>query len=150
MATFQERLKELRKAQNLKQSELAEKLGVSMYTVSVWERGERKPEYDNLDALCEVLNVNLGYLLGTNDDPTPPGVPSDADLVRWDDEDEMETLKNVFSRMTRLNQGAKRIITAAIIQAFKEDRENGTLEAGYEVDVRPLGDTAEYSEEEKS
>lgn len=150
MATFQERLKELRKAQNLKQSELAEKLGVSMYTVSVWERGERKPEYDNLDALCDVLNVNLGYLLGTNDDPTPPGVLSDADLARWADEDEMEALKNVFSRMTQLNQGSKRIITAAIIQAFKEDRESGTLEAGYEVEVRPLSDFAEQSEEKNS
>ena len=138
MATFQARLKELRKAQNMKQSELAEQLGVSMYTVSVWERGQRRPEYDNLDALCDIFQVTLGYLLGTSDDPTPPGAPSDGDLTSWSEENEVESLEHIFGIMTRLNQTSKRIISAAILQAYKEDKRNGTLESGYSVTVNPL------------
>ena len=84
MATFQERLKELRKAHKLKQAELAEKLGVSMFTVSVWERGQRMPEFDNLEALSSVLDVNIAYLLGASDDPSPKGVPSDEDFQKWE------------------------------------------------------------------
>ena len=75
MATFQERLKELRKAHKLKQAELAEKLGVSMFTVSVWERGQRMPEFDNLEALSSVLDVNIAYLLGASDDRVPKECP---------------------------------------------------------------------------
>lgn len=42
LATFQERLKELRKAQNMKQSELAERLGgIDVHSVSMGERTEK-------------------------------------------------------------------------------------------------------------
>lgn len=150
LATFQERLKELRKAQNMKQSELAERLGVSMYTVSVWERGQRRPEYDNLDSLCEIFQVNLGYLLGTSDDPTPPGAPSNEDIARWSEEDEVESLEHIFRIMTRLNQTSKRIISAAILQAYKEDKRNGTLEAGYSVTVNSLLTSEEKSKDNES
>ena len=150
MATFQERLKELRKAQNMKQSELAERLGVSMYTVSVWERGQRRPEYDNLDSLCEIFQVNLGYLLGTSDDPTPPGAPSNEDIARWSEEDEVESLEHIFRIMTRLNQTSKRIISAAVLQAYKEDKRNGTLEVGYSVTVNSLLTSEEKSKESES
>ena len=150
LATFQERLKELRKAQNMKQSELAERLGVSMYTVSVWERGQRRPEYDNLDSLCEIFQVNLGYLLGTSDDPTPPGAPNDEDIARWSEEGEVESLEHIFRIMTRLNQTSKRIISAAILQAYKEDKRNGTLEAGYGVTVNSLLTSEEKRKESES
>src|SRR5699024_12492480 len=106
MATFQERLKELRKAHKLKQAELAEKLGVSMLTVSVWERGQRMPEFDNLEALSSVLDVNIAYLLGTSDDPRPKGVPSDEDFQKWETEDEMENLRLAFrSEQRRVGKG---------------------------------------------
>lgn len=138
MATLPERLKELRKAQNMKQSELAEQLGVSMYTVSVWERGQRRPEYDNLDALCETFQVNLGYLLGTSDDPTPPGKASDEEFARWEEEGERESLEHIFKAMTKLSQTSKRIISAAIEAAYREDKKSGILEEGYDVTVRQL------------
>lgn len=137
MATFQERLKELRKAHKLKQAELAEKLGVSMFTVSVWERGQRMPEFDNLEALSSVLDVNIAYLLGASDDPSPKGVPSDEDFQKWETEDEMENLRLAFERITRLSKSSQSIILAAASQAYKEDKISGTLAEGYEVTVRP-------------
>ena len=150
MATLPERLKELRKAQKMNQSELAERIGVSMYTVSVWERGQRRPEYDNLDALCDVFQVNLGYLLGTSEDPTPPSEPSNEDLARWADEDEMESFEHIFRSMTKLNPTSKRIIAAAIAQAYREDKSSGTLGPGYTVIVRALQNDNETSESSES
>ena len=51
MATFAERLRELRKKNNVTQSQLAEKLGVASVTVSIWERGVRRPEFETLDTI---------------------------------------------------------------------------------------------------
>ena len=147
MATFQERLKELRKAHKLKQAELAEKLGVSMFTVSVWERGQRMPEFDNLEALSSVLDVNIAYLLGASDDPSTKGVPSDEDFQKWETEDEMENLRLAFERITRLSKSSQSIILAAASQAYKEDKISGTLAEGYEVTVRPLPDSPQAEKE---
>ena len=49
MATFEERLRQLRKEKGLSQKELAEALNVANTTVSIWERGLRKPEMDTLE-----------------------------------------------------------------------------------------------------
>lgn len=143
MAEFHERIKELRKAKNLKQSELADILGVSMYTVSVWERGVRRPEYDNLEALCGVFQVSLGYILGSTDDPSLPPDPLNDDLERASDEDEMESLQHIFEIMTKLSPFSKSIIKAAIAQAYKNDRDVGWLDKGFEVVVKQKKDPDE-------
>lgn len=59
-----ERLAELRRAHNLSQEELAEKLGVSRQAVSKWERAESSPDTDNLIALAKLYGVSLDELLG--------------------------------------------------------------------------------------
>lgn len=61
------RIKELRKANNLKPKELAETIGVSYQTLHRWENG------DNIKAvyavrLSEILGVNVSYLLGFTDE----------------------------------------------------------------------------------
>ena len=57
------RLCELRKAHNLSQEELAEKLGVSRQAVSKWERSESSPDTDNLIQLAALYNISLDELL---------------------------------------------------------------------------------------
>ena len=48
MASFTERLKTLRKQKNFSQQELADKIQVTKQTVSQYERGIRKPDYNTL------------------------------------------------------------------------------------------------------
>lgn len=148
MATFQERLKQIRKDRGLKQSELAEQIGVSMFTVSVWERGVQMPEYSNLDALCVALNVNLGYLMGTSDDPTPPRDPGDEETAQWMSDDEKTRLQELFMYMTRLSERSMRVIKAAVIQAYKEDEYCDELQVGYDVAVTDKVVEGETSDEE--
>ena len=64
MASFGRRVTELRKEKGLTQAALAEAVGVSKNTVSVWERDVRKPEFDTLTDLCGFFNVNMSYLIG--------------------------------------------------------------------------------------
>lgn len=45
------------------QEELARTLGVSVFTVSRWERGESKPDFDGLHRLADALRVSAASLL---------------------------------------------------------------------------------------
>ena len=53
----------LRKKQGLTQEELAARLGVTTSAVGNWEAGLRRPRYESLRRLAEVLGVSIDDLL---------------------------------------------------------------------------------------
>lgn len=67
MATFKERLKELRKEKNLTQKELADHLKVPQGKISSWENGKLEPNIDKLIELAWELDSSLDYMLGQSD-----------------------------------------------------------------------------------
>lgn len=69
MSKFNLRLRELRKQKKLTQQELADDLGISKSSVNMYERGEREPGLDLLEAIADFFNVNLDYLMGKSNDP---------------------------------------------------------------------------------
>lgn len=72
MSKFSERLKSLRKQHNMTQGQLAEKIGVGRSAISMYEMGEREPDFETLEALADTFNVDMAFLLGGNKkDPTP-------------------------------------------------------------------------------
>ena len=60
---FADKLQDLRKSKGLSQEDLAEKCNVSRQSVSKWETGQGYPETEKLLTLCELLGVDLDYLL---------------------------------------------------------------------------------------
>ena len=58
-----EKILQLRKANNLTQEELAEKLNVSRQYISKWESGQTIPELEKLISLSSVFQVTTDYLL---------------------------------------------------------------------------------------
>lgn len=58
-----ERLKEARLRSGLKQSDVAELLGVKKNTISNWENGKANPDIDSLIRLCEIYEVSCSTLL---------------------------------------------------------------------------------------
>lgn len=60
-------IKERRKKKKMTQEALAEKVGVSAKQISSYENGHQYPPMDMLFKLCEVLDCDLGYLLGQED-----------------------------------------------------------------------------------
>lgn len=65
---FSERLRTLRKCQNLTQQELADRLGISASTIGMYEQGRREPDADTLKDISQFFNVSIDYLLGSADD----------------------------------------------------------------------------------
>ena len=56
-------ISERRKRENLTQSELAEKLGVTDRAVSKWETGKSMPDYSIMQELCKILKITVNDLL---------------------------------------------------------------------------------------
>ena len=64
MAAFKDMLKYLRSRESLSQAELAEKLGVAKSTISMYEVGRREPDFETLEAIADLFNVDMNFLLG--------------------------------------------------------------------------------------
>jgi transcriptional regulator with XRE-family HTH domain len=67
LTTFAERLKHLRKNKELTQEKLAEVLNISKSSISMYENGNREPDFENLEIIADFFNVDLNYLLGKSD-----------------------------------------------------------------------------------
>ncbi len=83
----------LRKKNNMTQGELAEKLNYSDNAVSRWERGDATPSIETLQAIGEIFNVPIEYLLKEN-------------TVEVIDKDE---------KMQRINKLAVTIISVSVV-----------------------------------
>ena len=62
---FGEQLKRARQARGLTQAELGAAMAppTSLYAVSLWELNKRRPDIDQLAALCRILHVSADVLL---------------------------------------------------------------------------------------
>lgn len=61
------KIKILRKKNNLNQSDLARKLGVSTAAVGFWETNKRQPDINILLKLSDIFVVSIDYLLNSSD-----------------------------------------------------------------------------------
>ena len=59
---MREKIRALREAKGLSQTELAEALGVDQTTISAWENGKAEPTLFNLRRLADLLGVKPGDL----------------------------------------------------------------------------------------
>lgn len=65
LKTFGSRIQELRKKNNLTQSELAEKIGLSTNFIGMVERGERNTSVDKIFKLAKAFNISLAQFFET-------------------------------------------------------------------------------------
>ena len=67
MTNLGERIKSLRQERGLSLRELADICETSKSAISMYERGERRPKYETLEAIADAFNVDMEYLLGKSD-----------------------------------------------------------------------------------
>lgn len=73
-AIIGERIKTLRKSNNLTQTEFGKLFGIGKTTVSSYETGNSCPNDSIKLAICRFFNVTTDYLLGNSNEKTPSSV----------------------------------------------------------------------------
>lgn len=63
MSTFGERLRKLRKEKKLSQKEFGKLFDLSESTIGMYERDERKPDYDTLKRIADFFDETIDYLI---------------------------------------------------------------------------------------
>ena len=137
MATFATRLKELRGKSGLSQPQLAKEIGVTKQTISLWERGPRRPDFQTMESLADYFNVQLSYLIGESDDSSSPSEPDDREAARVFTEEDDREIEHLASLMAQLSYDTLRIVSATITEAYRLDRQKGNLRSDErEISVR--------------
>ena len=111
--TTGQRIASRRKLLNLSQEALSEQLEVSRQAVSKWESDTALPDIDKLIALSKIFGVSVGWLLGTEKDPTfdPSTGLSDAQLKM------VEEIVTRYQPAPRRFRWAAPVLTACVLAA---------------------------------
>ena len=111
--TLVDRLKELRKENNMTQSELANMLGMAKGTVAMWEMGKRNPSFEALEKMSEIFDRRVEYILGNSDNSSSPELSDSQvqELGRWQAE---EDLAEIVMKYLRLDERGKASVEALI------------------------------------
>lgn len=76
-----ERIRTARLSHGMKQTDLAEAVGVGKSTVGMWENGQREPNIDTLEALADVFNVPMSYFVEKEVNVHRPMTQKDVDRL---------------------------------------------------------------------
>lgn len=77
MKIYSERIKQLRTKRSLSQDQLASMLGISRSAIGMYETGQREPDFEICEAIADIFNVDMDYLIGRSDveRKTAPNIP---------------------------------------------------------------------------
>lgn len=133
MASFSDRLKELRKKNQLTQQELADKVGTNRVNITKWETGRTKPSLEDLATLAKVLDTSTDYLTSGQVIDVTDKTEQERKAILYD---KLETMYNTFQSMKKSGleiEKAHQLIDLTGNEPFY----HGLLEAVYsdEVDV---------------
>ena len=60
-------LSSLRRERKISQDDLAGKLGLTKQTISNYEKNKRRPDYETLEAICDILNVPVTFFMSSDE-----------------------------------------------------------------------------------
>lgn len=103
-----QRIKDLRKLQGLTQTDLAEKLGVSLSSVAMWETGKRTPGFKVLNDLSDLFDKSIDYILGTSDDDRSVKLTEaeQSQLGAWQMEDDCRKVMRDYMSLDEFGKAA--------------------------------------------
>ena len=94
--TIGQRIAQKRKELGLSQEALGDQLGVSRQSIYKWESDTALPEIDKLIALSRLYGVSVGWLLGVEDLPEPPGEAAGTEAALT--EQQLRMVEEIASR----------------------------------------------------
>lgn len=131
--TIGERIKAARNKAGLKQSDLAEKLGVAVITIGQYERDKRQPRLEQLQAIAAALDVPMPELMGLEQ----------IDKYTWGREAEPEVYRKIAENFQR-HHGAQARANKAM-ERMTEDGRNKVADYAEDILPRYRAETAPQS-----
>ena len=98
------RLKELRKAHNYKQTEIADMLSCTQGVYSRYESEEREPPFDIIKKLAEIYGVTIDYLMG--DGLTANNLTQEKEKAPADD----QQTQQIMAKARKMNSKQKQAL----------------------------------------
>lgn len=107
-STLGNKIKSLRNKKKLSQKEFGKVFSLAESTIGMYERDERKPDYDTLKNFADYFEVTTDYLLGRSTTPKMSeqeefeAFANDPDLKRWykelpnSKEEDLQALKQMW------------------------------------------------------
>jgi transcriptional regulator with XRE-family HTH domain len=129
--TFGKKLLKVRMKQNLSQTELAEKIGVSERSIYNYEQAGVLPRRPILIKLAEVLNVSMSYLLDDEETDTRKNIGEELFIANARNEfgnkgarEALEVLDKASALFAggELNEDAKDIFFQSIMEVYMESK----------------------------
>ena len=71
MGNFNQIFRELRTSRGYSQGDLAELLEISRSAISMYENGNREPDFEMLEKIADLFSVDVNFLLGRAPAKTP-------------------------------------------------------------------------------
>ena len=142
MATTAERIKQLRKKKGISQSELAEVIGVKNNTVSTWERGTRKPDFEALNLLSDYFEVSFEYILGSSEKEEARVKPTQDELDQLALSALADDLYDNMKKYCQLSTKSQKMIDALINATYQMEKQDGVLKGDtFRVTIVPKEDS---------
>ena len=114
MASFSERLRELREDAGLNQKQLAAAIGVRDNTISRWELGGNMPKDPNSMQLSAFFKVSVPYLMGASDD---------RNVILTEEEEEQIDEERFLTLYRLLSPKMQKMLIYTAHSAYLADRE---------------------------
>ena len=142
MATTADRIKQLRKKKGISQSELAELIGVKNNTVSTWERGTRKPDFEALNLLSDYFEVCFEYILGSSDKEEARVKPTQDELDQLALSALADDLSDNMKKYCQLSTKSQKMIDALSNATYQMEKQDGELKGDtFRVTIVPKEDS---------
>lgn len=107
-------IRKYRKENNISQEDLAEKLGVTRQSISLWENNQTQPSIDNIIAITKVFGSSTDDLLLSATEEQEENI---EDILN-DDITKNEKIKNKLSKKNKIMFLSVGIVTVAIISVL--------------------------------
>lgn len=109
MKTIGEKIKAKRIEKRMTQQELADKIGVSYTTVSLYESDSRKPSFKALARIAEVFEVTQAYFFeeNANDDSSDEKIQLAARKMKDLSEADFEMVNNIIKSLSDRHKEGK-------------------------------------------
>ena len=124
--TMGERIKQLRKEKGMTQTDLAQTLNVTKGTVSTWETNSRVPGFETMNALSDLFQKSIDYIMGRSDDATPT-TQNEDDLEDLALSQVEADLTEYALKYARLDQYGRDAVEAIIRAEYNRCRSENTL-----------------------